>query len=169
MCQKLLLPERGLKRFGWVIVSDITPLTLNVFFDVDFTLIGLDATLRPGTESAFRRLVSDGHRIFVWSGHGIREGEIQSHGLNEYVTAFFIKPQEDFRASLARFGVGVLPDLVVDDDVRLVNAFGGVLVDPYYYPGRDDGGMDVVYEVVRGLAQDDAAGHELYRSPRWQH
>lgn len=147
-------------------MTDDTTLALNVFFDVDFTLIGLDATLRPGTEYAFRRLTSDGHRIFVWSGHGIRDREIESHGLGAYVTGFFIKPQEDFHAGLARFGVDVLPDLVVDDDVRLVNAFGGVLLDPYYYPGRDDGGMHAVYEVVRGLAHVEVVAHELYRSPQ---
>ena len=141
---------------------------LNVFFDVDFTLIGLDGTLRPGAAHAFRRLASDGHRIFVWSGHGIRGQEIESHGLDEYVTGFFIKPQEEFHAGLVRFGVDVLPDLVIDDDVRLVNAFGGVLADPYYYPERDDGGMDGVYEVVRVLAHIQAGEHELYRSPRPQ-
>lgn len=72
------------------------PVPLNVFFDVDFTLIATGGEIRPGTRATFEQLVLDGHRIYVWSGVGYRHEDIDRHELTHLVTDFFIKPQEDF-------------------------------------------------------------------------
>ena len=43
---------------------------LNVFFDVDYTLIMADGRLRNHTEEVFVRLKEAGHGLYVWSGVG---------------------------------------------------------------------------------------------------
>ena len=34
---------------------------MKIFFDVDYTILGLDDTLRPGTLDTFQKLLDDGH------------------------------------------------------------------------------------------------------------
>ena len=36
---------------------------MNIFFDVDYTILGLDDTLRPGTTETFQKLKDDSHDI----------------------------------------------------------------------------------------------------------
>ena len=43
---------------------------MKIFFDVDYTILGLDDTLRPNTKETFQRLLDDGHEIHIWSGMG---------------------------------------------------------------------------------------------------
>lgn len=139
---------------------------LNLFFDVDFTLISSDGSLRPGTRETFQRLTSDGHQIFIWSGVGIRTAEIQRHQLEEFVTDIFVKPQEDFEAGLLTFGVYVRPDFVIDDDARLVMNFGGMLVEPYFFPAESDAEMEKIYSVICSFAETGHSEHAAFRRPR---
>ena len=83
---------------------------MNIFFDVDETLIAYDGSLRPGSRSVFERLVSDGHHVYVWSGRGIRTSEVHRTGLGDLVSGIYQKPLSDFKAGLARCGIPVLPD-----------------------------------------------------------
>jgi len=53
---------------------------LNVFFDVDNTLIMWDGKLRNHTQEVFEKLREDGHTIFVWSGVGIRKWDMRRPG-----------------------------------------------------------------------------------------
>ena len=41
---------------------------MNIYFDVDYTLIAMDGSLRPGTTEVFESLLEDGHFIYIWSG-----------------------------------------------------------------------------------------------------
>ena len=43
---------------------------MNIFFDVDYTILGLDNSLRPETKEVFQRLVDEGHLVYIWSGRG---------------------------------------------------------------------------------------------------
>lgn len=137
------------------------PRTLNIFFDVDYTLLAVDGSLRPRTREIFEKLVADGHRLFIWSGIGNRTSDIRRHGLHDLVASVFVKPLEDFEAGLRAFGVTVRPDFVVDDYPSIVNAFGGAVVRPYYFPSPEDDEMQRVYQIVvdyvtKGYSQDAA-------------
>ena len=68
------------------------PRRLNVFFDVDYTLIMADGQLRNHTEEVFIRLTEAGHSIYIWSGVGIRRFDMRLHGLDGYVADYFVKP-----------------------------------------------------------------------------
>ena len=43
---------------------------MKIFFDVDYTILGLDDSLRPGTMETLQKIKDDGHEIYIWSGMG---------------------------------------------------------------------------------------------------
>ncbi len=108
-------------------VTAVTPVTrpLNIFFDVDNTLIMWNGSLRNHAEHVFHSLKEAGHTIYVWSGVGIRRWEMRKHRLDVYVTDYFIKPIEDHHRKLIILGVPLIPDYVIDDHKGVVDAFGG--------------------------------------------
>lgn len=99
--------------------------SLNVFFDVDNTLIMWNGSLRNHAEHVFKSLKEAGHTIYVWSGVGIRRMDMRRHNLDPYVTDYFLKPLEDHHRKLKIFGVPLTPDYVIDDHKTVVDAFGG--------------------------------------------
>ena len=121
---------------------------MNIFFDVDYTILAMDGSLRPGTAEVMQQLAAGGHSVFVWSGVGVRGEEVRRHGLQGYVSGVFQKPLQNFESGLATLGIPVRPDFVVDDYPEIVSAFGGVVVRPYYFPVVGDDEIRRVYEVV---------------------
>ncbi len=59
---------------------------LNVFFDVDNTLIMWNGRLRNHAHDVFAALKDAGHTIYIWSGVGIRRWDMKRHNLDEFVT-----------------------------------------------------------------------------------
>lgn len=134
---------------------------MNIFFDVDETLIAYDGSLRPGTRSVFERLVSDGQQVYIWSGRGVRRSEVHRNGLADLVSGIYQKPLYDFMAGLARFGIPLLPDFVVDDYPGIVEFFGGLCIRPYHGGAQVDNELSDLPELVRGL---ESARADLPRS-----
>ena len=134
---------------------------MHIFFDVDYTILGRDSTLRPGTHDVFTRLREDGHQVYVWSGEGERWGVVRNHGLEELVDGVYGKPLHDYEARLGEFGVPVVPDFVIDDYPGIVRAFGGVCISDYvglnYGHGHDDRELETVYEIICTHAAGEAA------------
>lgn len=139
---------------------------MNVFFDVDYTILAVDGSLRPGTRDVFRRLVADGHRVFVWSGAGLRTAEVRRHSLDEYVAGVFHKPLENFESGLWAFGVTTRPDFVIDDYAEIVSFFGGVVVTPYYFSRPDDAEMERVYRIVADYVMHGRSEDAAFRTKR---
>ena len=125
---------------------------MNIFFDVDFTLITWDYRLRPHVREVFQRLRDDGHTIYIWSGMGERWDDIHSFGLGEYVVGCFAKPLYDHLARLPELGVPVIPDFVVDDHEEPVTIFGGVVIAPPAAPLESDTEMLRIYASIRDFA-----------------
>ena len=138
---------------------------VNIFFDVDYTIMGADGSLRHNTEATFKRLVSDGHRLFVWSGVGVRSAEVRRFGLSDYVDGVFQKPLEDYEAALPGLGVSPRPDFVIDDHPEIVRFFGGFVCRPYYFRSSKDTEMDEIYRTVRDVACGGGSEHSAYRAP----
>ncbi len=109
---------------------------MNIFFDVDHTMIGEDNTLRPGVKITLRALQRDRHVLFAWSGDSLRTGTIEEHELAEYFSGVFRKPTSNYLEVARALGVDV--EFVVDDYPQAVRIFGGVCVGPYFgQAGRD--------------------------------
>lgn len=123
---------------------------MNIFFDMDYTLFGMDGSLRPGALEVFEQLVERGHHIYIWSGMGARPEEVRRSGLEPFVKGVFRKPLTDFRAGLELHGVPVVPDFVIDDYPEIVAFFGGVHIREYISRHQQDA------ELYAILAQIDA-------------
>ena len=80
---------------------------MNIFFDVDYTLITWDVKLRPGVLEVFERLRADGHTIYLWSGVGPRWEIVNRFELHDHVTDCFWKPLYDHHARMVELGVTV--------------------------------------------------------------
>ncbi len=126
--------------------------SLNVFFDVDHTLIMWDGRLRNHAREVFAAIREQGHTIYVWSGVGIRRYDMRRHGLDEFVAAYFVKPLERYRERLPDYNVHVMPDFVIDDYPGPVEDFGGYQISDFAPP--DD------RELLEVLRLIELAAHE---------
>ena len=123
---------------------------LNIFFDVDNTLIMWNGKLRNHAHEVFAELRETGHTIYVWSGVGIRRWDMKRHNLDEFVEDYFIKPLEDHHEGLKTYNVPIVPDFVIDDHKTVVDAFGGYHIPDMAAP--DDRELLTVLERINELA-----------------
>ena len=122
---------------------------MNIFFDVDYTILGVDNSLRPGTGKTFAKLVEDGHLVYVWSGSGLRWPVVRGNNLEGYVSGVYNKPTFHYQERLEELGVDVPPEFVIDDYPEIVSVFGGVWVPPHFYKGNEqDDQMERIYRIV---------------------
>ncbi len=121
---------------------------MKIFFDVDYTILGLDDTLRPGTLETLNKLKNDDHEIYIWSGMGQRWEVIEKHELRSLVSGVYEKPTHHFHERLQELGVPFEPEFVIDDYPEVVAAFGGVWVPPYFFSRTVDQEMDRIYRIV---------------------
>ncbi len=118
---------------------------LNVFFDVDHTLVmPPNNTARRHAHDVFRRLTEQGHSIYIWSGLGDREWDMRRHGLDGFVTGYYTKPLFDYRRRLQELDIMVVPDFVIDDHPAVVADFDG-----YHISDLGNGDDDELLEVLR--------------------
>ena len=137
---------------------------MNIFFDVDYTILGLDDSLRPGTRETFQRLIDDGHRIYIWSGMGLRWEAVRKHKLEEFVTDVYEKPTHHFEERLSELEVPLTPDFVIDDYPEVVAAFGGVWVPPYFFARNKDEQMERIYTIITEYVRNGHSDDMQYRS-----
>lgn len=137
---------------------------MNIFFDVDQTILGMDNSLRHGVKESMTALTGAGHCIYVWSGMGIRRETVRRHGLEEFVSGLCQKPLYDYHERLEELSVPVMPDFVVDDDPQIVSAFGGLWVAPYYKQGDDDGAMSRLLSAVNEFAETGRSSEAHFRT-----
>ena len=137
---------------------------MNIFFDVDQTILGMDNSLRPGVRETMDALTEMGHRVYVWSGMGIRRETVRRHGLEYQVSGLYQKPLYDHQERLEELGVPFAPDFVVDDDPQVVSAFGGLWVPPYYKQGDDDGAMARALSAATAYAERGTSDEIHFRA-----
>ncbi len=129
---------------------------MKIFFDVDYTLIADDGSLRPYVREVFEKIKEDGHDIYIWSGVGIRWEVIRRHNLEEFVETCYLKPLSDYHDALVELGVDIIPDFCIDDHNGIVMAFGGTAVKPYYTKNLNDQEILRVYEEIKKAAAQTA-------------
>jgi len=117
---------------------------MNIFFDVDHTIIDSGNRLRPGVRELFQRLRAAGHTLHLWSGIGTRWEIVRDHALDGLVADCYDKPLYQYERMLAPLSIPVRPDFVVDDHPHLVHAFGGCVVRSYLKPDHADRKMERV-------------------------
>ncbi len=135
---------------------------LNVFFDVDHTLVMWDGKLRNHARHVFEQIREQGHTIYVWSGVGIRQWDMKKHSLDDLVEGYFVKPLWDYKKRLPDFKVTVMPDFVIDDYPGVVADFGGYHISDIAAP--DDRELLEVLRLIEIAAEqeiDEGAGNVL--------
>ena len=137
---------------------------MKIFFDVDYTILGLDDSLRPGTKETLERLIDDKHEIYIWSGMGERWEVIEKHELTPLVSGVYEKPIHHFHERLTELGVPFEPEFVIDDYPEVVSAFGGVWVPPYFFKRNVDQEMDRVYQIVCDFVQTGTSEDRQFRA-----
>ncbi len=142
---------------------------MNVFFDVDQTIIDTQNGLRPGVIELFTRLRAEGHVIYLWSGIGKRWEIVERYALAEFVADCFEKPLMQYERLLGPLGITVRPDFVVDDHPHLVHHFGGFTVKRYLRADAHDTEMGRVYDAISAATKNRAGvfvpGSSAPRSP----
>ena len=137
---------------------------MNIFFDVDYTILGLDNTLRPDTHETFTKLVDDQHKVHIWSGVGLRWEVVRQHKLEHLISGVYEKPTEKFHDRLEELGVPLVPDFVIDDYPEIVAAFGGVWVPPYFFKKATDDQMQRIYNIITDYVRDGHSEDKHYRA-----
>ena len=137
---------------------------MNIFFDVDYTILGLDDSLRPGTRETFQRLLDDGHKIYIWSGLGPRWEVMKKHALEPFASGVYEKPLNHFSDRLTELGVPITPDFVIDDYPEIVSAFGGVWVPPYFFKRNGDEQMYRIYDIIAEYVKNGHSEDRQYRA-----
>ena len=137
---------------------------MKIFFDVDYTILGLDNTLRPGTVETLTKLKNDDHEIYIWSGMGQRWEVIEKHDLSALVSGVYEKPTHHFHERLEELGVPFEPEFVIDDYPEVVAAFGGVWVPPYFFSRTVDQEMDRIYKIVGDFVRTGTSEDRQYRA-----
>lgn len=138
---------------------------MNIFFDMDYTLLAVDGSLRPGARELMERLIVGGNAVYVWSGNGIRWLEVRRHGLETLVADCFHKPMDNYRAAVQDADRPVKPDLVVDDHLEVAAALGGVWVRPYYFASETDDEMERVGRIIGEWIEHGHSDDPRFRKP----
>ena len=146
-----------------MVFSEEPNIRMNVFFDCDYTILAMDGSLRPGTRDVFSSLIADGHQVFIWSGVGLRSDDMNRLDLMDLVSGIFVKPITDFEKGLERFGVRPRPDFVIDDHREIVETFGGVHIEPYYFRSAEDGHMNELYNAIVQYHSTGACDHRGFK------
>ena len=136
---------------------------MKIFFDVDYTILGLDDSLRPGTMETLQKIKDDGHEIYIWSGMGERWEVVKKHNLEPLISGVYEKPTHHFQERLEELGVPFEPDFVIDDYPEVVAAFGGVWVPPYFFKRSVDQEMQRIYRIVNDFTATGTSEDKQYR------
>ncbi len=137
---------------------------MKIFFDVDYTILGLDDSLRPRTKETLERLKNEGHELYLWSGMGERWEVVEKHELTPLVSGVYEKPTHHFHERLEELGVPFEPDFVIDDYPEVVAAFGGVWVPPYFFKRSFDEEMNRIYRIVNDFVHTGTSEDRQYRA-----
>ena len=137
---------------------------MKIFFDVDYTILGLDDSLRPGTMETLQKIKDDDHEIYIWSGMGERWEVVKKHNLEPLISGVYEKPTPHFHERLEELSVPFEPDFVIDDYPEIVAAFSGVWVPPYFFKRSVDQEMDRIYQIITDVVATGSSEDRQYKA-----
>ena len=139
-------------------------IALNIFFDTDYTILGVDGSLRPHVEQLFQYIIDRNHRIYIWSGNGIRTKDMEKHSLTDFITNFYEKPVHDYWNNTSKLPEKDRPNMVIDDNLEIVAILGGIWVNQYYFPNKNDAEMLKVQEIIVEVESSGSSDDPRFRS-----
>ena len=139
-------------------------IALNIFFDTDYTILGVDGSLRPHVKQLFQYIIDRNHRIYVWSGNGIRTKDMEKHNLTDFITNFYEKPVHDYWNNTSKLPEKDRPNMVIDDNLEIVAILGGIWVNQYYFPNKNDAEMLKVQEIIVEVESSGSSDDPRFRN-----
>ena len=136
---------------------------MNIFFDTDYTILGVDGSIRPHVEQLFEYIAGQKHQIYIWSGNGIRTKDIEKHGLSAFVTNYYEKPVHDYWNNTFKLPEEDRPNMVIDDNLEIVAVLGGIWVNQYYFPNTNDREMHKVKEIIAEVESSGSSNDPRFR------
>ena len=121
---------------------------MKIFFDCDETIITWDVRLRPGVKEVIGSLRDSGHEIYLWSGNGPRWEIVRRFDLHDFFLDCYWKPLYRHHERLEELGIPFTPDFVIDDHQEVVDAFGGVRIEPPAHELSKDRELWRVYDGI---------------------
>ena len=83
--------------------------------------------------------------------------------LTKYISGIFVKPLKDFKQELHHLGIEPWPDFVVDDHRDIVETFGGIHIEPYYFRSAEDGQMENLYQAILEYSRNGTCCHRGFK------
>ena len=124
----------------------------------------MDGSVRPRTLDIFSQLIEDWHKVFIWAVVGMRTKDMERLDLMDLISGIFVKPITEFENGLVRFNVHPRPDFVIDEHREIVEAFGGVHIEPYKFRAAVDGQMDDLYQSISDFSETGKSVHRGFKS-----
>jgi phosphoglycolate phosphatase-like HAD superfamily hydrolase len=118
---------------------DIERRRMNVFFDVQGTLVGAGMA-RPHIREVFEALIGEGHHVYIWSsaGSGYARRAAEFVGVDDLAFGYFSKAEPP----------PVSVDFTVDDHPAMVETFSdGHLIKPFDRDPNDAELLEALREI----------------------
>lgn len=119
---------------------------MNIFFDVDLTVVSSGCDFRPHTREVLAALKAGGHRIYFWSmgGDEYTQRMVERYHLGDMVDGCFSKTDEPV----------IVPDFCVDDERHYVDTYGGHQVGRYLTGSARDRDMLLVLQRIQDMTKE---------------
>lgn len=138
---------------------------MNIFFDMDYTLIGgIDGSVRPNVLEVMEKLNQDGHKLYVWSGVGIRWRDVKRLGIEHLIIDCYLKPMSNYFENMKKMELPEEPDLVIDDFPMVASGIGGMCVPAYNTEDKEDQIMDRLYVAITEYSKTGHSVDPMYRA-----
>jgi len=132
---------------------------INIFFDVDETLVARDGNsyhLRPHAVEILFRLKKHKYMVYIWSRAGKKHADfiVDSFGLRPYVDDTFTKPPkiDNYTSDYLKKYITALPSFIVDNGDHLFNIdVPNFKVRSYDEPDEYDIDLLLVYKKIRKI------------------
>ena len=90
---------------------------------------------------------------------------MEKHSLTDFITNFYEKPVHDYWNNTSKLPEEDRPNMVIDDNLEIVAILGGIWVNQYYFPNKNDAEMlkvqKIIIEVESSGSSDDPRFRKL--------
>jgi hypothetical protein len=88
---------------------------------------------------------------------------MEKHGLTDFVTNFYEKPVHDYWNNISKLLEEDRPNMVIDDNLEIVAILGGIWVNQYYFPNKNDTEMQKVREIIADVESSGSSDDPRFR------
>ena len=88
---------------------------------------------------------------------------MEKHNLTDFITNFYEKPVHDYWNNTSKLPEEDRPNMVIDDNLEIVAILGGIWVNQYYFPNKNDAEMLKVQEIIVEVESSGSSDDPRFR------